>query len=117
MACCHVLRRGGLRQVGYSTIHKLVMPNITPDVTRRGLAVRQQNAQTNLANRQAAELIRLCRKEGLTYRSIADRLNQMGSNCLTRPANSSTLWAICSTSVGGDCLAAWLMASVRWKFS
>ena len=58
--------------------HKLGMPNITPEVTSRGLVVRQQNAQTNLANRQAAELIRLYRKEGLTYRAIADRLNQMG---------------------------------------
>ncbi|MBD2757760.1 recombinase family protein [Spirosoma validum] len=58
--------------------HKLGMPNITTEVTRRGLAVRQQNAQVNLANRQAAELIRLYRKDGLTYRAIADRLNQMG---------------------------------------
>lgn len=58
--------------------HKLGMPNITPEVTLQGLTVRQQNAQTNLANRQAAELIRLYRKEGLTYRAIADRLNQTG---------------------------------------
>lgn len=58
--------------------YKLGMPNITPEVTQRGLQVRQQNARMNLANRQAAELIRLYRKEGLTYRAIADQLNQMG---------------------------------------
>jgi hypothetical protein len=54
------------------------MSNITPEVTQRGLVVRQQNAQTNLANRQATELVRLYRKDGLTYRAIAERLNQMG---------------------------------------
>ncbi|MCK8495995.1 recombinase family protein [Spirosoma sp. RP8] len=58
--------------------YKLGTANITPEITQRGLAARQQNAQTNLANRQAAELVRLYRKEGLTYRAIADRLNQMG---------------------------------------
>ena len=58
--------------------HKLGMPNITPAVTQRGLAVRQQNARTNQANRQAAELIRLYRLEGLTYQAIARQLNQMG---------------------------------------
>ena len=58
--------------------HQLGMSNITPEVTRRGLVVRQQNAQTNLANRQATELVRLYRKDGLTYRAIADRLNRMG---------------------------------------
>ncbi|UHG94916.1 recombinase family protein [Spirosoma oryzicola] len=58
--------------------YKLGTSNITPEITQRGLAARQQNAQTNLANRQAAELVRLYRKEGLTYRAIAERLNQMG---------------------------------------
>ena len=58
--------------------HQLGMSNITPEVTRRGLVVRQQNAQTNLANRQATELVRLYRKDGLTYRAIAERLNRMG---------------------------------------
>lgn len=58
--------------------HKLGMPNITPEVTRRGLEVRQLNARANLANRQASELIRLYRKDGLTYRAIAEQLNQMG---------------------------------------
>ena len=58
--------------------HKPGMPNITPAVTQRGLAVRQQNARTNQANRQAAELIRLYRLEGLTYQAIARQLNQMG---------------------------------------
>ena len=57
---------------------KLGMPNITPAVTQRGLAVRQENARTNQANRQAAELIRLYRLAGLTYQAIAERLNQMG---------------------------------------
>ena len=58
--------------------YTLGMPIITPQVTSRGLAVRRLNAQNNLANRQAAESIRLYRKEGLTYRAIAEQLNQMG---------------------------------------
>ena len=58
--------------------YQLGMPNITPAITALGLQVRQQNALTNQANRQAAELIRLYRKEGLTYQAIAQRLNEMG---------------------------------------
>ena len=58
--------------------HKLGMPNITPAVTQRGLEVRQHNARTNQANRQAAELIRLYRLAGLTYQAIAQQLNGMG---------------------------------------
>ncbi|GAB3224971.1 recombinase family protein [Spirosoma arcticum] len=57
---------------------QLGMPNITPAITALGLQVRKQNALTNQANRQAAELIRLYRKEGLTYQAIAQQLNEMG---------------------------------------
>lgn len=58
--------------------HKLGMPNITPAVTQRGMEVRQHNARTNQANRQATELIRLYRLSGLTYQAIAQQLNGMG---------------------------------------
>ena len=58
--------------------YKLGMPNMTPAIRQLGLDVRQHNARTDQANKQAAELIRLYRKEGLTYQAIADRLNQMG---------------------------------------
>ena len=58
--------------------YKLGMPNITPAITALGLQMRQQNARTNQANRQAAELIRLYRGAGRTYQAIAQQLNQMG---------------------------------------
>ena len=58
--------------------HKLGMPNMTPAIRQLGLDVRQQNARTDQANKQAAELIRLYRNEGLTYAAIAERLNAMG---------------------------------------
>lgn len=58
--------------------HRLGKPNITPAVTQRGLLVRQRNAQTNQANQQAAELIRLYRLQGWTYQAIADQLNRLG---------------------------------------
>ncbi|GAB3901664.1 recombinase family protein [Spirosoma agri] len=57
---------------------KLGMPNMTAAIMQSGLNVRQQNARTNKANLQAAELIRLYRNEGLTYAAIAERLNAMG---------------------------------------
>lgn len=58
--------------------HKLGMPNMTAAIMQSALNVRQQNARTNKANLQAAELIRLYRNEGLTYAAIAERLNAMG---------------------------------------
>ncbi|GAB3284692.1 hypothetical protein GCM10027347_61710 [Larkinella harenae] len=54
------------------------MPNITPEITQKGLEIRQQNARIHQANLQAAELVRLYRKEGLTYAAVAERLNAMG---------------------------------------
>ena len=57
---------------------RLGTPNLTPAITELGRQVQQQNARTHQANVQAAELIRLYRKEGWTYDAIADRLNTMG---------------------------------------
>ena len=53
-------------------------PNLTPAISERGRLLQQQNARTHPANVQAAELIRLYRKEGLTYQAIAGHLNRMG---------------------------------------
>ncbi|KAA9341136.1 recombinase family protein [Larkinella humicola] len=58
--------------------YKLGMANITPEITQKGLEIRQQNARTHQANLQAAELVRLYRKDGLTYATVAERLNGMG---------------------------------------
>lgn len=58
--------------------YKLGTPNLTPTISALGRAVHQERARTHTANVQASELIRLYRNEGLTYRAIAARLNQMG---------------------------------------
>lgn len=57
---------------------RLGTPNLTPAISALGRQVQQQNARTHQANVQAAELIRLYRKEGWAYDAIADRLNTMG---------------------------------------
>ena len=57
---------------------KLGTPNLTPLISQQGRAMQQHNARSHPANLQAAELIRLYRKEGFTYQAIADRLNEMG---------------------------------------
>ena len=57
---------------------KLGTPNLTPAIRELGRQIQQHNARTHPANVQAAELIRLYRKEGMTYEVIAGRLNRMG---------------------------------------
>lgn len=57
---------------------QLGTPNLTPAISEHGRQVHQANARTHPANVQVAELIRLYRKEGLPYQTIALRLNQMG---------------------------------------
>ncbi|WP_018622707.1 recombinase family protein [Spirosoma luteum] len=57
---------------------KLGTPNLTPAISELGRERQQQNARTHPANVQAAELIRLYRKEGLAYQAIALQLNRMG---------------------------------------
>ncbi|GAA4464966.1 recombinase family protein [Nibrella saemangeumensis] len=58
--------------------HQLGMPNMTPAINLLGRQVQQHNARTHPSNVQAAELVRLYRKEGLTYAAIAERLNTLG---------------------------------------
>jgi len=57
---------------------QLGTPNLTPLISEQGRARQQHNARTHPANVQAAELIRLYRREGLTYAAIATKLNGMG---------------------------------------
>ncbi|MDB5241443.1 MAG: resolvase [Spirosoma sp.] len=57
---------------------KLGTPNLTPAISEQGRERQQHNARMHPANVQAAELIRLYRKEGLAYQAIAQQLNRMG---------------------------------------
>lgn len=57
---------------------RLGTPNLTPAIAAIGRQQQQQNAVRHPANVQARELVRLYRREGLTYAVIADRLNAMG---------------------------------------
>ncbi|GAB3753040.1 recombinase family protein [Spirosoma pomorum] len=57
---------------------QLGTPNLTPFIAAQGRHVQQQNARNHPANVQAAELVRLYRKDGFTYEAIAERLNKMG---------------------------------------
>jgi len=57
---------------------QLGTPNLTPQISALGRQVHQENARNHPANVQAAELVRLYRKDGLTYEIIAERLNKMG---------------------------------------
>jgi DNA invertase Pin-like site-specific DNA recombinase len=52
--------------------------NLTQEVQAQGLAVRQQNARTHEANRQATALIVARRAQGLGYNQIAQELDELG---------------------------------------
>lgn len=52
--------------------------NLTPEARAKGVSSRIQNARTNDANRQAAEMIRMYTKDGLSVRAIARNLNTLG---------------------------------------
>ena len=52
--------------------------NFTDEAKLTGLAARQANAQTNVNNRQTAQLAALLRATGGNLRAIAAQLNQSG---------------------------------------
>ncbi len=52
--------------------------NLTPAAREKSWAAMRDNAQANLQNRQAAQLVALLRATGATLRAIADQLNQSG---------------------------------------
>ena len=59
--------------------HKLGTPeNLTTEAIKKGLDARKANARNNKANRQASNLIKRCRKEGMSFQKIADELNELG---------------------------------------
>jgi len=59
--------------------YKLGKPeNLTPIARLKGLIVRMENARNNTANRRASALILMYRAQGLSYCSIADKLNENG---------------------------------------
>ncbi|WBA44259.1 recombinase family protein [Hymenobacter canadensis] len=52
--------------------------NLTASAVSKGLVVRQDNARTHQANRQAARLASLLQGQGLTLQQIAEELNEAG---------------------------------------
>ncbi|GAA4431771.1 recombinase family protein [Pontibacter saemangeumensis] len=63
------------REQGY----KLGSPqNLDEAARQKGLEVRQRNAASNKANRQASRLVRIYREQGYTFQRIADELNAEG---------------------------------------
>lgn len=52
--------------------------NLTTGARLKGLQIRQENAANHKANRQAKELIQMYREKGMTYKAIANRLNEHG---------------------------------------
>lgn len=52
--------------------------NLMDEAKLKGLAAHQINAQTNITNRQAAQLAALLRATGANLRVIAHQLNQSG---------------------------------------
>ena len=59
--------------------------NLNNEARQKGQYVRQQNARTNRANKQATEMVKLYRDKGLSLREIAGKLNEAGYN--TRRGN------------------------------
>lgn len=59
--------------------------NLTNDARNKGVQTRKENAQNNDRNRQAQSIISNCKEKGMTYRQIADYLNQL--NFKTRYGN------------------------------
>jgi DNA invertase Pin-like site-specific DNA recombinase len=52
--------------------------NLTQAAREKSWVSMTQNAQANLNNRQAAQLVGLLRATGATFRDIAEKLNQSG---------------------------------------
>jgi hypothetical protein len=67
------------------------LANLTDEAKLKGLAARSTNAQTNVNNRQAAQLAALLRANGANLRVIVEQLNRSGYT--TRRARPFTRWA------------------------
>jgi hypothetical protein len=52
--------------------------NLDESARLKGLSFRKENAQVNMANRQASELITIYREKGHSLQQIADKLNASG---------------------------------------
>lgn len=52
--------------------------NLTRKAIKKGLKARMDNANNDPNNRRAFEVIKHLRKDGLTFRAIADKLNDLG---------------------------------------
>ena len=51
--------------------------NLTIEARQRGVEVIKANAQNNNRNRQALSVISTCKEKGMTYRQIANHLNEL----------------------------------------
>lgn len=51
--------------------------NLTIDARNKGVQTIKENAQNNDRNRQAQSIISNCKEKGMTYRQIADYLNEL----------------------------------------
>lgn len=51
--------------------------NLTSDARNKGVQTIKENAQNNDRNRQAQSIIGNCKEKGMTYRQIADYLNEL----------------------------------------
>lgn len=51
--------------------------NLTSDARNKGVQTIKENAQNNDRNRQAQSIINNCKEKGMTYRQIADYLNEL----------------------------------------
>lgn len=74
--------KGALRQLKAQGIILGKPENLTSEAIQKGCIIRMENARTDKANVQAKELAILYRNMGMTFQSIADKLNQ--SHYLTR---------------------------------
>ena len=59
--------------------------NLTNEARNKGVQTRKENAQNNDRNRQAQSVITSCKEKGMSYRQIAEYLNQL--NFKTRYGN------------------------------
>jgi DNA invertase Pin-like site-specific DNA recombinase len=70
--------------------------NLTAAATSKGLSVRIENAKNNNANRQAIELIRMYKGQGLSDAQTATKLNDLGLKTRTGKAfKHGTIYALC----------------------
>ena len=71
--------------------------NLTPEARLKALEKIRLNAHNNINNLQAGELVRHLRKDGLSYKKISQRLNDLGyktrRDSIFHPSSVRRLWS------------------------